>query len=248
MLILSAKKKTVSGSIVSFSDAKSGEAFKAVIADIDVSGGATGVTVNRVGANLLKLKNGEYSITARKLTVSDGAVKSEYTSGSSASAVLVSSGAFYSSYKIPAGTYYFDIGYVSGKTFHVPFVRFSGVNGQTYDLGSGGTITLPVAASINSIRDSVSNTFSSSASDYVIKPKITLISSQAWEAWSGDAYTVSWSSQAGSVTDGEINLTTGVLTSGGNTYQLTPTAITAKSGVNTVWADTGDVSVTYIAE
>ena len=97
--------KTVTGVLVSFLDAKAGEAFKAVVADI--SKASTGVNIWHTGSNLLKTTDGTYSITGRTLTVSDGEVSCAVTGGSG-SAVLVSSGVFTSSYKLPAGTYYFD--------------------------------------------------------------------------------------------------------------------------------------------
>ena len=108
-------------------------------------------------------------------------------------------------------------------------------------------MTLTTPAYIDSIRDNITHTWANGDA-YVMRPKITAVSGQAFEPFVGDKYTLSWSSQAGSVSSGEINLTTGVLTSGGNTYQLTPTAITAKSGVNNMWADTGDITVEYKAE
>lgn len=244
------RKKTVTGSLVSITDAAANLAFDDVIANISTSSGVSSVVINRVGSNLLKTINGTYSLTGRTLTVSDGEVSCAVTGGSG-SAVLVSSGVFTSSYKLPAGTYYFDPGIVSvtGQTLGSPFVRFR-VNSMTYyDLGGGGTITLTTPAYIDSIRDSITHTWASGNS-YVMRPKITLVSGEAFEPWQGNSYSISWGSPPGSITSGSVDFTTGVLTTGGNTYSLSPVEIKSLTSgtVNNVWADTGNVTVSYITE
>lgn len=237
--------KTVTGAFVSFSDAKAGEAFKAVVADI--ASAATGVKVYQAGKNLLKSVNGTAQLTSRTVTVSNGVITCNMTAGGASSAVVANAASFDSSFYLPAGTYYFALNFSSQYfTATNPFLRFTGKSGTTYDKGEGA-FTLTEPARITQIRNSQNWTVSNGKS-YTAKPVISLASGEAFVAPDIIAHSVSWSSVAGSVSSGEINLTTGVLTSGGNTYQLTPTAITARSGINNMWADTGDITVGYIAE
>ncbi len=61
-------------------------------------------------------------------------------------------------------------------------------------------------------------------------------------------YAFDWQSAAGTVYDGELDVTTGVLTEGADTYQLTPTEVKTLLGDNVIWADAGDVTVRYRAD
>ena len=73
-----------------------------------------------------------------------------------------------------------------------------------------------------------------------------------YELYSGTTYPISWQTEAGSITSGTLTVAGdgGVtLTSGGNTYQLASiTPITTLVGENNIWADFGDVEVTYKAQ
>lgn len=56
--------------------------------------------------------------------------------------------------------------------------------------------------------------------------------------------TVSWEDEVGAITSGTYDAVSGILTTGGNEYQLTGQTISTNVGVNVVWADVGDTSVT----
>ena len=74
----------------------------------------------------------------------------------------------------------------------------------------------------------------------------------SYSAYTGTTYPISWQTEAGSITSGTIEIAEdgGVtLTSGGNTYQLASiTPITTLVGENNIWADCGDVEVTYLSD
>ena len=82
--------------------------------------------------------------------------------------------------------------------------------------------------------------------------------STGYEPYSGQTYQINWADIAGTIYGGHLDVTTGLLTSTLNengeelsepvTYQLTPTEVRTFWGNNTIWADTGDVAVTYRAD
>lgn len=56
--------------------------------------------------------------------------------------------------------------------------------------------------------------------------------------------TVSWEDEVGSITSGTYDAVSGILTTGGDEYQLTGQTISTNIGSNVIWSDVGDVSVT----
>ena len=204
-------EKTVSGSFVSLTDAIAHRAFVSLIAQISSADGLTGAAITRTGSNLLKTTDGRYDITARSIRVHKGTATCDVT-GRSDSAVLVPAGAFDSSYILPAGTYYFDPGIEESEiTFGDPFVRFKDADGTTYDLGSDGTITLPVAAYIVDIRDSITHSWYA-GDTYTLSPTITYALGEDFEPFTSNNYSVSWLGEAGKVYGGSYDFVSGELT------------------------------------
>jgi hypothetical protein len=72
-----------------------------------------------------------------------------------------------------------------------------------------------------------------------------------YEAYNGTNYNIDWQTEAGTVSEGSLNVTTGKLTvvngsMGAGDYQITPMPINQISGTNNVFTDTnGDTSVMY---
>lgn len=61
---------------------------------------------------------------------------------------------------------------------------------------------------------------------------------------------IDWETQAGTIYEGEINFLTGEITvvngsEGAGTYNIAPIPLSASEGVNNIFADCGDVEVTY---
>lgn len=90
--------------------------------------------------------------------------------------------------------------------------------------------------------------------DVIFEPTIQLAdnSSAGFEPYSADTYNISFPAEAGTVYGGTLDVINGVLTvnngSAPGTYQLTPIEVKTMLGANNIWADTGDVSVSYRAD
>lgn len=65
------------------------------------------------------------------------------------------------------------------------------------------------------------------------------------EPYTGNTYTIDWQTEAGTVYGGELDVVSGVLTTGGSEYQLAPQQIQTLLGENVIWSDAGPVSVEY---
>lgn len=204
-------EKTATGAFVSLTDAIAHRAFVSLIASISSTEGITGAELIQTGSNLLKIKDGTYNITGRSIRVHKGTATCDVSSRSD-SAALVSLGAFDTTFDLPAGSYYFDPGIEPSElTFGTPFVRFVGVDGATYDLGSDGTITLPVAAHAVEIRDTIVHAWHTGDS-YTMSPKITVAADEAFAPFTANKYTVSWANEVGKVYIGTYDFVSGELT------------------------------------
>lgn len=72
----------------------------------------------------------------------------------------------------------------------------------------------------------------------------------AYHAYDGTTYPITWQDEAGTVSEGSLNVTTGHLTvvngsMGAGDYQITPIPINQLSGTNNIFCDTGNTSVVY---
>ena len=76
-----------------------------------------------------------------------------------------------------------------------------------------------------------------------------VLTAQDFEPYVGTNYSISWQTEAGEISEGELDVTNGVLTvTGGSTYQITPTEVDSQLGYNNIWANTGDSEVIYIRD
>ena len=69
-----------------------------------------------------------------------------------------------------------------------------------------------------------------------------------WEPYAGAEYVIDWADIAGAVTAGTLDAVGGVLTVGSDVYQVSPVDVRTLRGDNTLWADCGDVAVTWRAD
>ena len=61
-------------------------------------------------------------------------------------------------------------------------------------------------------------------------------------------YTASWNTQAGTITEGSVNLTTGDVTDGTDSYEIDPIDVVLNFGRNYIFSDCGNVTVKYNAD
>ena len=97
---------------------------------------------------------------------------------------------------------------------------------------------------------------SSSGSVTITDPMLEVgEASSTYEAYDGTDYAIDWTSDAGTIYGGELNVTTGVLTSKYDsdgtelspyvTYALDPVSVAVKSGTSQMWAVPGSLSASY---
>lgn len=284
---------TVSGPIVSISNAKAGKA-KSVIADINPvqSGtgdpsptnirpitGFTGLDLYRTGKNMLpKTPYQSQTVNGTTFTVnSDGSVTVSGTP-STQTRVNLASGSFWTAKQVEI----FSSGTMpTGARFFCTRVR----NGTTSYPTISPTATAQVGDTYSNLLLEVNTTFNGTA--FTVYPMVEKGSTATtYEPYTGTTYPITWQTEAGTVYGGTVDLTTGKLTvtdaeiasyngetlpstwisdrdvyAVGTTptigaqvvyklatpleYDLTPTAVTMLEGNNNLWADTGDIEVTY---
>lgn len=69
-----------------------------------------------------------------------------------------------------------------------------------------------------------------------------------WEQYNGNIYVCDWSSIAGTITSGELDTVNGILTTGGQSYNVAPLKVATKLGVNNIYTNCGNVTLTYQAD
>jgi len=150
---------------------------------------------------------------------------------------------------LPNTTYTFS---VQGDTVHKyrMYLSNNGTSGQfalhSGSLASGGEISFTTPSNTLSYPYIVLVGYTDGAgNDSIanIKPQVEFGSAATvYESYAGNKYTVSWTNSVA----GTLNAVTGLLTvNGGGSVQLTPISMTAKKGINIIWADTGTATVRY---
>lgn len=229
--------KTKSGAIVVMSDGADNMNMESLVVDIAAETGITEATVSVTGKNVLPvtftspLTQSGVTYTAN----SDGTVS---FSGETENADIMPT---ICAATLPAGTYI-----LTGGISDTQRLRLA-VNGTLsgQDTGSGYSFTLTETSEItvqgrvrSTVGDSVSGTFSPMI-------RAAAITDTRFEKYTGTEYTVDWTSEAGAITSGTLNVVSGSLVTGGQTYTLTPVSVPSKHGINTVFADCGNVTVQY---
>ena len=150
---------------------------------------------------------------------------------------------------LPSTTYTFS---VQGDTVHKYRIYLSsnGTSGQSAlhsgSLASGNEISFTTPSNTLNYPYIVLVGYTDGAgNDSIanIKPQVEFGSAATvYEPYAGNKYTVSWTNSVA----GTLNVVTGLLTvNGGGSVQLTPIPMTAKKGINIIWADTGTATVRY---
>lgn len=226
------KEQTLSGDIVSF-DADAESPVKIVV-DID-STGWTGCKVTKTGENLLP---------SEAQDVSNWSPGTPETGG-------------YKFWRcnLPSGTYYIH------SPHEVPYNDNLYMRAVVYDAIGGYTrqyIYHPIALDEN--RDVLGVTipqggylqlerYGNEEGAFTDNLWITISENTPYSAYSGTTITVTFPDEVGTITDGTLTIDydgSVTLKTGGQTYTLTSVSpIETLIGDNNIWADAGEVSVTY---
>ena len=231
---------TASGSVVQFDDGADNIPVKSLVVDIASTAGVTGATITRAGKNLLPMASLP-SDPVRGVTFtrnSDGTISYSGTTTSSDLQTEIGSAT------LPAGSYI-----LTGAVDSVARLRLT-LNGtlKGHDTGNGYSFTLETPAVV-AVQARISTTTGTEVSG-TFSPMIRLTSNTdaTYEPCGADTYAVTFPSGAGTVTAGTLDVTGGTLTVNSNTYPVTPLEIDTLLGVNTIFADCGNVTVTYHAD
>ena len=227
--------KTVSGNPVIITDGADNMAVEAM--SVAISTTSTGLTLTRAGKNLLPMA-ALPSDPVRGVTFTrndDGTII--YSGTTTAADLQTEIGAV----TLPAGSYI-----LTGAVDTTARLRMT-IDGtlKGHDTGSGYSFTLETPAVV-AVHARI-NTETGSVVSGTFSPMIRVadISDAAYEPYMGGQSVFDWTEIAGAITEGTLDVLTGVLTSGENTYQLTPTEVRTLHGDNTIWADSGAVTVSY---
>ena len=132
---------------------------------------------------------------------------------------------------LPSTQYTFNPGTTAGNSAKIWYFDIS-KNPISYIASGEQTFTTPSNCAFMR--------FSYRASSADIQLELGSTSTE-YEAFSGTTYSANFNS---TVYSGTYDFVSGVLTTGGNEYQLTGQTINTLSGGNNIWSDAGDVSVT----
>lgn len=252
---------TVSGAIANFPDGSDGYPVVELIANIDYKQeGSTECKVVKHGKNFINVTNTSGTVNGVTFTVNSD---SSITCNGTATAltvvrIIAQSG---SPINFERGKVYTLSGCPSGgseQTFQLD-LRLTNSTGTFYsnakDFGNGFTWTDNVGGAaypIILIRSGYT------CNNLTFKPQIEVGTATDYEPYKSEEISISWESEAGTVYGGTLNVTTGELTSTLDSsgdplptpevYQLEPEEVKTLLGVNNIYADTGNVSVTYRAD
>lgn len=245
---------TVSGAVASIPDGADGLPVKSLVVDIASAAGVTGATIKRFGKNLLEPFSGKNSYT-RGTTVeiqTDGTMRAQGTATAAG-------------WLAPIKTVSLEsCGFSVGDTLTIScganaalVVRFMDSGGSRIRQTATATYGSPVTDTIPAGTVSFTYVYQFGSAQVAVGDVVDITTwfqiehgsaFTGFEPYQSDAYEVAFPSGAGSVTAGTLDVTGGVLTVGGSTYDVTPLEIDTLLGGNTIFADCGDVTVTYRAD
>lgn len=245
---------TISGAVASIPDGADGLPVKALVVDIASAAGVTGAAIKRFGKNLLEPFSGKNSYT-RGTTVeiqTDGTMRAQGTATAAG-------------WLAPIKTVSLEsCGFSVGDTLTIScganaalVVRFMDSGGSRIRQTATATYGSPVTDTIPAGTVSLTYVYQFGSAQVAVGDVVDITTwfqiehgsaFTGFAAYQSDAYEVAFPSGAGTVTTGTLDVTGGVLTVGGNTYDVTPLEIDTLLGGNTIFADCGDVTVTYRAD
>ena len=187
--------------------------------------------------------------TGANIKVAGNLISSDLYQFSSRTVILGETGNTYSLNLVPA-TYTISFKRPTGVQFSVTLHEQGGANTDILPSGSATSATFTItefgAYRISIYRNSGVTT--SDISDVMLVGGSEVKPYTAYTAPTTTAIT--WQDEAGTVSEGSLDVTTGKLTvvngsMGAGVYQITPIPINQLSGTNNVFCDTGDTSVVY---
>lgn len=254
---------TASGSIANFPDGADDVPVAELIADIDYNQeGSTECNITKAGKNFIEVTSSTTTVNGVTFTVNtDGTITCNGTATALTVGRIIAQngdpinfkrGKVYTLSGCPIGgseqTFQLDLRLTNSTgTFYSNAKDFG--NGFTWTDSAGGA-----AYPIILIRNGYT------CNNLTFKPQIEIGSAAtAYEPYSSpEVKSISWETEAGTVYGGSLNVTTGELTStldasgdplpAPEVFQLTPEEVNTLLGVNNIYADTGDVEVTYRAD
>lgn len=230
-------ERTVSGSIVTFSDGADAVLLKSCAVTIAPNlDGVSSVDVVSAGKNLLLSGATSDTINGVTFTVnSDGSVTVNGTASAATAFVICN-------VYLKAGSYILSGAPPTGISTTYEFQVIAS-NGTTYrEYGSGRTFTLAEGTDgLNEVRILIRKNYT--ASNLVFYPQLELGSTaSAYEPINGTTHTANLGR---TIHGGEVDVVNGTGTDeNGNDFTFTPVPILSRLGDNTLWGD-GDLSVTY---
>lgn len=225
---------TASGAVANFPDGADDVPVKSLVANIDYdSNGYTGLTIYKTGTNLWDEQweiGGIDSQTGQKIDRNDQIRSANY---------------------IPV---------VGGKTYYIKSstktlgIRFYDKNKNYFSFMSIIDGSINFANNVSFIRFILASTTTYNNDVSINYPS----TDTEYHAYTGTTYDVDWTTEAGTVYGGSVDIANGVVTStkaqdGSDlpdpvVTQISPTELSTLYGTNNIWADTGDVTVEYRAD
>lgn len=228
--------KTVSGNPVIITDGADGVPVTALTVDIESQTGVTGARITRTGKNLCRLYSYQYTGDSMDVVYTNDSVTINGTPGSNFSVPTSDNVPQDGFFTLPAGTYKPS---VTASDVGVEIVSYN----PTAVISSGEAFTLAAETTVFArlhLRAGVTY------DNLVVHIQVERgTSATEYEPYTGDIYAITFPAEAGAITSGTLDVVNGVLTTGGQDYDVTPIDVTTLLGNNTIWADTGAVTVSY---
>ena len=227
---------TAEGDVVVISDGAGGVPVKALVVDIDTQTGVTGATITRCGKNLCHLYSYHYTGDSMDVVYTNDGVTINGTPGSDFSVPTSGNVPQDGLVTLPPGTYRPSVT-ASGVGVEIVSYNPAAVlsSGEAFSLAAQTTVFARLhfhaGVTYDNLAVHIQLERGTAATDY--------------EPYACKTYTVDWAGTVGAITSGTLDVTGGVLTTGGLPYVVTPVEVTTLQGANTIWADCGDVTVTY---
>lgn len=256
--------KTKTGAVVSITDGAEDMAVEGLTVAIDTETGVTGATITRSGKNLIPwpaldrasqnginaqiLSNGKLSLSGTATNTVSGL----YNGANADDYGTMPLGPF------PAGTYTITSrGFVGASADDYILINAKYADGtpvvtQFRISAAGGAIPSGEGYKVTFTANAAFKMFvyiriaSGTTMDCAVELQMERGSALgAWKPYAGQTYAFDWTASPGAITEGTLDAVSGTMTTGGETYNLTPAEITTLHGDNVIYADCGDVTVAY---
>lgn len=238
---------TAEGTAVSISDGADDVPVKALTVDIASQTGVTGATITRCGKNLLQLKaNGDYTSSNLNFNINDGVVT---VSGTSTNTSFARFALLSNPILLPPGTYTVSGQNDAGNRNLTLQVYNDDTATQIVNMDTSAEYQFTLSAATNiTINCGIRVGATGNGDKMYPMLRVASIADATFEPYKDQVYVFDWTSSPGAITEGVLDAVAGKLTTGGQDYDVTPADVRTMLGNNTIYADCGDVSVTYRAD